>query len=76
MMSTRMKAAPTLTMRQAADVLGVDTDFLRGEVLDGRLRAAVEIRRPGGRTYRRIARGDFLAYCAKWCPRAACRLSK
>jgi hypothetical protein len=76
MMSTRMKAAPTLTMRQAADVLGVDTDFLRGEVLDGRLRAAVEIRRPSGRTYRRIARGDFLAYCVKWCPRTACRLAK
>jgi len=60
-------------MREAADIIGVDTEFVRGEILDGRLHAAVEIRRPSGRTYRRIARGDFLAYCRKWCPSAARR---
>jgi hypothetical protein len=40
------------------------------------LSAAVEIRRPGGRTYRRVARTDFLTYCRKWCPRVARRLSE
>lgn len=60
-----------LTVRQAADILGVPTAFVRGEIVDGRLHAAVEIRRPGGRTYRRIARADLLAYCRKWYPRAA-----
>jgi excisionase family DNA binding protein len=66
----------TLTVRQVADQLGVDTEFVRGEIIDGRLSAAVEIRRPGGRTYRRIARTDFLIYCRKWCPRVAHRISK
>ena len=67
---------PTLTMREAADIIGVDTDFVRGEILDGRLHAAVEIRRPSGRMYRRIARKDFLSYCTKWCPRAARRVAE
>lgn len=69
-------AEPTLTTRQAADLIGVDTEFVRGEILDGRLHAAIEIRRPSGRTYRRIALRDFRSYCSKWCPRAERRLMK
>lgn len=70
-MKTMTHATPTLTLREAADIIGVDTEFVRGEIVDGRLLAAVEIRRPGGRTYRRIARADFLVYCRAWCPRVA-----
>ena len=66
----------TLTTREAADIIGVDTEFVRGEILDGRLSAAVEIRRPSGRRYRRIVRGDFESYCRKWCPSAVPRLQK
>lgn len=75
-MKTTTRTEPTLTVREAADIIGVDAEFVRGEIIDGRLYAAVEVRRPSGRTYRRIARGDFLAYCVKWCPRAAYRLTK
>lgn len=64
----------TLTVRQAADLLGVPTEFVRGEIVDGRLLASVEIKRPGGRTYRRIDRGEFVVYCRRWCPRAAHRV--
>jgi len=63
-------------MREVADIIGVNTEFVRGEILDGRLRAAVEIRRPSGRTYRRVTRADFLTYCQQWCPRASRRLNE
>lgn len=66
----------TLTTRQAADLLGVPTDFVRGEIKDGRLVAAVAITRPSGRVYRRIDRGDFVTYCRKWCPRVTPSLAE
>lgn len=64
-----------LRTRQCADVLDVSTAFIRGEIEDGRLRAAVSIRRPSGRTLYRIAVSDFRAYCATWSPSALSRIA-
>lgn len=64
-----------MTTRECADVLGVGTAFIRGEVDDGRLRAVVSIRRPSGRTHYRIAVSDFRAYCATWSPGALSRIA-
>lgn len=45
---------PRLTTRQIADRLGVSTNFIIGEILEGRLEATV-LRRPGVRTVYRVA---------------------
>lgn len=52
---------PTLTTRLCADRLGVSTDFIVGEIRDGRLRAHVRIV-PGKRAIYRISEAEFRAY--------------
>jgi excisionase family DNA binding protein len=52
---------PWLSTRQAANIIGVDTAFIRGEIRDGRLRAYV-IRRPNMRAVYRVRRSDFEVY--------------
>lgn len=59
-----------LTTRACADYLGVSTGFIRGEIKDERLRAAIVIRRDSGRTVYRISQADFKDYCLQWCPSA------
>lgn len=63
-----------LTTRGCANVLGVSTGFIRGEIVDGRLVAAISLRRPNGRTHYRISVADFRTYCEKWCPSAVERI--
>lgn len=65
-----------LTLRVCADVLGVTTGFVRGEIKDGQLRAVVAIKRPGGRTLYRVDLEDFRDYCRKYCPRVLDLLPK
>lgn len=64
-----------MTTGQCAAVLGVTAQFVRDEIKDGRLRAAVRVLRPSGRTFYRIGRQDFHAYCQKWSPSALERLT-
>jgi hypothetical protein len=50
-----------LTTRDCADRLGVGTEFIAGEIDDGRLVALV-IRRPGKRPIRRISEDGLAQY--------------
>lgn len=68
-----------LTTRDCADVLGVTTGFVRGEILDARLDATIIDRPvlPGHRRSKRIYRVSLAAlreYCARWCPAALSKL--
>ena len=63
---------PWLSTRQAADIIGMDADFVRGEVLDGRLRAII-IQRPGKRRVFRIRAADFSIYMLKYWRHAGVR---
>lgn len=55
-----------LTVRQVADQLGMSPAFVRGEICKGRLVARVEIRRPGGRTHRKVSAADLRDYRRVW----------
>ena len=58
--------APWLTTARCASLIGMTTDFVRGEIQDGRLRAYV-IRRPGKRAVYRVRSSDFTDYLrAHW----------
>ena len=52
---------PWLSTRQAANIVGVDTAFIRGEVADGRLKGYT-IKRPNKRALYRVRRSDFELY--------------
>lgn len=66
MLSDARPNPPVLTTRDCADILGMSTGFIRGEIKDGRLPAAVyEPEDGGGRKVYRIDWTDFMAYCAK-----------
>jgi hypothetical protein len=56
-----------LTTRQCADYLGVTSEHVRGEIVDGRLLARVrmKVRR---RTVYRVELTDFRAYCQQHSP--------
>lgn len=55
-----------LTTRDCADILGMSTGFIRGEIEDGRLQAGVyEPDDAAGRRVYRIDWADFLVYCEK-----------
>lgn len=56
-----------LSVRQVADRLGVSTGFVRKEIASGRMVATISIRRPGGRTMRRVSEEDYRAYRDVWC---------
>lgn len=53
-----------MTTADVARELGVTSEFVRGEILDGRLAANV-IRRPGKRTVYRVTRAHLDAYQTK-----------
>jgi hypothetical protein len=59
--------APTwLSTAKCAAIIGVTTDFIRGEIIDGRLRAYI-IQRPGKRRLYRVRDIDFRVYLqAHW----------
>lgn len=57
-----------LTTRDCADLLGVSTAFIRGEIDDGRLVADVYDDDEKGRRIIRIDRTDFIAYCKRYWP--------
>lgn len=57
-----------LTTRQCAEYLGVTTNFVRGEIREGRLIAVVNVKR-GARSLIRIALTDLRSYCEQHCPR-------
>ncbi|HXO84683.1 MAG TPA: helix-turn-helix domain-containing protein [Gemmatimonadales bacterium] len=57
----RRETDPRLTTRDCAERLGVSTNFIVGEIRDGRLRALV-IRRGRRRSMYRIAPADLNAY--------------
>lgn len=60
-----------LTTNDCADLLGVSTGFVRGEIRDGRL-CARAISRPGKRMLYRIAAPDFKTYLLRhWRPISA-----
>lgn len=61
----RRATDPALTTRQCADRIGVTTEFIIGEIRDGRLRALV-IQRPGVRTIYRVSPADFDAYIVRY----------
>lgn len=68
-----------LTTRHCADLIGVSTDFVRGEIQDGRLVGTVIARdvlpgRKRARALYRVAPRDFVAYCQRYCPSALSRL--
>jgi len=65
---------PLLSTRDCADVLGVDADFIRGEIHDERLRAVITIKRDGKRTVYRVSVEDFRAYCRRYAPAAVTRI--
>lgn len=69
-----MTARPLLTSGDVAQVLGVSTGFIRGEVKEGRLRAAVAIERPSARTLYRFDPIDVRAYCERYSKSALERL--
>ncbi len=50
-----------LTTRQVADRLGVSTDFVVGEIRDGRLKASV-LTRPSRRSLYRVSEGALAVY--------------
>ena len=55
---------PTLSTADCARIInidGIDTGFLVGEILEGRLAATI-VRRPGKRNVYRIAPADLAAY--------------
>jgi excisionase family DNA binding protein len=54
-----------LTTRDIADYLGVSTDFVVGEIDDGRLRALV-LDRPGGRRIIRVSPASLEAFMRRW----------
>jgi hypothetical protein len=62
-----------LTTRQCAEYLGVTTNFIRGEIRDGRLVAVVNVKR-GARSLIRIAMVDLKHYCELHCPRVLASL--
>lgn len=67
---------PVLTTRDCADLLGMSTGFIRGEIEDGRLPAAVyEPDDGGGRRVYRIDWTDFVAYCRRYWPAKAQKLA-
>jgi excisionase family DNA binding protein len=57
-----------LTTNDCADLLGVSTGFVRGEIREGRL-SANQLHRPGKRVVYRIAAPDFKTYLLRhWRP--------
>jgi len=56
---------PTLSTRDCADYLGVSTDFVVGEIQDGRLVAKV-LERPGLRKIYRVSRTELDAYVVRY----------
>lgn len=57
-----------MTIRDVANELGgMSTDFVQREITSGRLVAAVNIKRPSGRTHRKISRADFEQYREVYC---------
>jgi hypothetical protein len=65
---TRDSSDEWLTTNDCADLLGVSTGFVRGEIRDGRL-CANQLHRPGKRVVYRIAAPDFNAYLLRhWRP--------
>jgi hypothetical protein len=65
-----------LTIKEVSILLGVSCDFVTGEIIDRRLHAEVQIKRPSGRTHRKVTLGDLREYCVRWCPRALPRLAE
>jgi hypothetical protein len=53
-----------LSTSHCADLMGVSTGFVRGEIRDGRLRAS-KLLRSGKRPIYRVAPADFATYLAK-----------
>jgi hypothetical protein len=56
---------PTLSTRECAKKIGLDTEYIVGEIRDGRLKAFV-ISRPGRRPIYRVTPADFDAYLARY----------
>lgn len=54
-----------VTTTEAAKILDVSAEFVRGEIEDGRMDAQI-IRRPGKRTVYRLTREQLDAYCRRW----------
>lgn len=68
-MSDERPKPPVLTTRDCADLLGMSTGFIRGEIEDGRL--AADIYEPddaSGRKVYRIEWAAFMRYCERYWP--------
>lgn len=61
----RRASDPTLDTTDCARRLGVSTDFIVGEIRDGRLLAIV-IERPGRRAIYRVSEEAFAAYIVRY----------
>lgn len=68
----RRATDPCLTTRDVANRLGVSTNFVLGEIQDGRLPAIV-LERPGARRLYRISEASLSAYLRRhqWQPQGA-----
>lgn len=66
-----MKERKFLTTRECADAIGMTTQFIRGEILDGRLTARAS--KPPGRqrTTFRVHVDDFAVYRDRHWPKSA-----
>jgi hypothetical protein len=65
---TEEQRKPKLSPRACAEVLGVSTDYIVGEIRDGRLPAR-EREYDSGRKRYRVDAGDFAAYIEHYWPR-------
>ena len=70
----RRATDPILTTRDCANRLGVSTDFIVGEIQDGRLTAYTN--RRGRRAVYRVAPADFDTYVAEHWRRTAARTAR
>lgn len=62
-----MKPEELMTIREVADELGMSTDFVLAEIQAGRLEVAIAVKRPGGRTHRKVSRQHLDEYAAVYC---------
>ena len=65
MIGGRRSTDPCLTTRDCASRLGVSTEFIRGEIRDGRLKALV-IERPPNRLIFRVSERELAEYVRRY----------